>query len=30
MADYMGTFKQLLDTCTSAGMDALCKCDNGF
>ena len=24
MADYMGTFKQLLDTCTGANMDARC------
>src|SRR5262249_21766841 len=30
MADYMGTFKQLLDTCTGAGMDALCDCYDGF
>jgi len=25
MADEMGTFKQLLDTCPSADMDALCE-----
>ena len=24
MADYMGTFKQLLDPCTDADMNALC------
>jgi hypothetical protein len=30
MADYMGTFKQLLDTCTGADMDALCARYDGF
>jgi hypothetical protein len=30
MADDMGTFKQLLDTCTSADMDALCERYDGF
>ena len=30
MADYMGTFKQLLDTCTGANMDALCARYDGF
>ncbi len=30
MADYMGTFKQLLDTCTGADMDALCERYDGF
>lgn len=30
MADYMGTFKQLLDTCIGADMDALCQCYDGF
>jgi len=30
MADYMGTFKQLLDTCTGANMDALCVRYDGF
>ena len=30
MADYMGTFKQLLDTCTGKDMDTLCARDNGF
>ena len=30
MADCMGTFKQLLDTCTSAEMDALCDRYDGF
>lgn len=30
MADYMGTFKQLLDTCTRADMDTLCERYDGF
>jgi hypothetical protein len=30
MADAMGTFKQLLETCTSADMDALCERYDGF
>ena len=30
MADYMGTFKQLLDTCTGKEMDALCERYDGF
>ena len=30
LADYMGTFKQLLETCTSADMDALCERYDGF
>jgi|RhiMethySRZTD1v2_1073278.scaffolds.fasta_scaffold761449_2 hypothetical protein len=30
MADSMGTFKQLLDTCTGAQMDALCERYDGF
>ena len=30
LADYMPTFKQLLDTCTSAEMDALCERYDGF
>jgi hypothetical protein len=30
MADSMGTFKQLLDTCTGAEMDALCERYDGF
>ena len=30
MADCMGTFKQLLDTCTGADMDALCARYDGF
>jgi hypothetical protein len=30
MADDMGTFKQLLDTCTGADMDALCERYDGF
>ena len=30
LAAYMGTFKQLLDTCTGANMDALCARYNGF
>jgi hypothetical protein len=30
MADYMGTFKQLLDTCTGAEMDLLCERYDGF
>ncbi len=30
MADYMGTFKQLLDTCTGPEMDALCDRYDGF
>jgi len=30
MADDMGTFKQLLETCTSADMDALCERYDGF
>ena len=30
MADYMPTFKQLLDTCTGAEMDALCDRYDGF
>jgi len=30
MADDMGTFKQLLDTCTGAEMDALCERYDGF
>ena len=30
MAAYMGTFRQLLDTCTGADMDALCVRYHGF
>jgi hypothetical protein len=30
LADHMGTFKQLLDTCTRAEMDALCARYDGF
>jgi hypothetical protein len=30
MADCMGAFKQLLDTCTSAEMDALCARYDGL
>jgi hypothetical protein len=30
LADYMPTFKQLLDTCTGAEMDALCERYDGF
>ena len=30
MADYMGTFKQLLDTCSRADMDTLCARHDGF
>jgi hypothetical protein len=30
MVDSMGTFKQLLDTCTGAEMDALCERYDGF
>jgi len=30
MADDMGTFKQLLDTCIDADMDALCERYNGL
>ena len=30
MAAYMGTFKQLLDTCTGADLDALCARYDGF
>jgi hypothetical protein len=30
LADYMPTFKQLLDTCTSAEMDLLCERYDGF
>jgi hypothetical protein len=30
MADSMGTFKQLLDTCTGVEMDALCDRYNGL
>lgn len=30
LADYMGTFKQLLDTCTRADMDMLCERHDGF
>jgi hypothetical protein len=30
MADDMPTFKQLLDTCTGADMDALCERYDGF
>ena len=30
MADSMGTFKQLLDTCTGAEMDALCERYDSF
>jgi len=30
MANDMGTFKQLLDTCTGAEMDALCDRYHGF
>jgi hypothetical protein len=30
LADHMGTFKQLLDTCTGAEMDALCERYDGF
>jgi hypothetical protein len=30
MADAMGTFKQVMETCTSADMDALCERYDGF
>ena len=30
LADYMPTFKQLLNTCTSAEMDLLCERYDGF
>jgi hypothetical protein len=30
MADDMPTFKQLLDTCTGADMNALCERYDGF
>ena len=30
LADYMPTFKQLLDTCTGKEMDALCERYDGF
>ena len=30
LADSMGTFKQLLDTCSGADMDALCERYDGF
>lgn len=30
LADHMETFKQLLDTCTGADMDALCARYDGF
>ena len=30
MYDYMPTFKQLLDTCSRAEMDALCQQYDGF
>jgi hypothetical protein len=30
LADYMPTFKQLLDTCTGAEMDLLCERYDGF
>jgi hypothetical protein len=30
MADFMPTFKQLLDTCTGAEMDMLCERYDGF
>ena len=30
LADYMPTFKQLLDTCTGAEMDLLCDRYDGF
>ena len=30
LADYMPTFKQLLDTCTGAEMDMLCTRYDGF
>jgi hypothetical protein len=30
LADYMPIFKQLLDTCTGAEMDALCERYDGF
>ena len=30
MAAYMGAFKQLLDTCTGAEMDALCERYDGL
>ena len=30
LADYMPTFKQLLDTCTGAEMDILCTRYDGF
>ena len=30
MADSMGTFKQLLDTCTRADIDTLCERYDGF
>jgi hypothetical protein len=30
MADHMGTFKRLLDTCTGAEMDTLCDRYGGF
>ena len=30
MADYLGTFKQLLDTCTGVDMNALCDRYDGL
>jgi hypothetical protein len=30
MADYMGTFKQLLEACTGEDMDLLCERYEGF
>jgi hypothetical protein len=30
MADHMGTFKQLLDTCSRGEMDLLCQQYDGF
>ena len=30
MSDHMGTFKQLLDSCTSQEMDELCQRYDGF
>jgi hypothetical protein len=30
LADYMGTFKELLDTCTGAEIDTLCERYDGF
>lgn len=30
MADHMPTFKRLLDTCTTAQIDALCDYYSGF